>query len=378
LRQAAAGVAASAGALGASGCERGERPARDRQALAPTGGRKLGWAVVGLGKFATEQVLPAFAACARSRLAALVSGSPDKARAVGARYGLGPRAVYDYAGFDRLRDDPAVDVVYVVLPNALHAEYVARAARAGKHVMCEKPMATTVADAEAMVGACRAAGRRLMVAYRAQFEPHNRAAIAAARAGEIGAIKAVVADHGRPLDPNDPADRWRMKRDLAGGGSLVDVGIYGLQAARYVTGEEPVEVTATVASTPGDPRFAEVEEHAAFTLRFPSGAVAACTSSYGYAQVKRYRVFGDKGYLDLDPATAYQGNVLRVGRGNGPPEVRPVPDESQFALEIDHLSECVQEGKEPRTPGEEGLRDVRIMHAIYEAARTGGRVPLGT
>ncbi|HEU4539383.1 MAG TPA: Gfo/Idh/MocA family oxidoreductase, partial [Polyangiaceae bacterium] len=322
LRQAASGFAASAGALGAlgalgaAGCGKAEPARRDQPPPgAGPGGRKLGWAIVGLGKFATEQLLPAFTACSRSRVAALVSGSPDKARALAARYGVAPKSVYDYAGFDRLRDDPAVDVVYVVLPNSMHAEYTIRAARAGKHVMTEKPMATKVEDASAMIEACRAAGRRLMVAYRAQFEPHNRAAVAAVRAGELGAVKLIVADHGRRLDPNDPADTWRTKRDLAGGGSLVDIGIYSLQAARYITGEEPTEVSATLSSPPNDPRFAEVEESVAFTLRFPGGAVATCTSSYGIATVKRYRVMGEKGYLDLDPATSYEGNKLRFGRG---------------------------------------------------------------
>jgi predicted dehydrogenase len=332
---------------------------------------KLGWAVVGLGKFATEQILPSFAACERSRLVALVSGTPDKARRIADQYGVPAKNIYEYQRFDEIRQNPEIDVVYVILPNSMHAEYSQRAARAGKHVMCEKPMAVSARECEAMIAASKAAGRKLMVAYRAQFEPNNRAAIEMVRRGEIGALKVIVADHGRTLDLTKPADQWRAKKALAGGGSLMDIGIYSLQAARYITGQEPVEVTARSYSTPGDPRFAEVEETVTFTLRFPNGVLANCTSSYGYEDVKRYRVFGDRGYLDLDPATAYQGNVLRVSKSGKPSTLVEVPRGNQFALEMDHLSDCIQTNKSPRTPGEEGLRDVRIMDAIYTAAREG-------
>jgi predicted dehydrogenase len=337
--------------------------------------RKLGWAIVGLGKFATQQLLPAFQHCRRSRLAALVSGSADKAKSLAGRYGVEEKAIYSYETFDKLADDSSVDVIYVVLPNSMHAEYTERAFRAGKHVMCEKPMAINEAECRAMIAAGKAAGKRLMIAYRAQFEPHNRAAIELVRAGELGRVKLVIADHCRAIDPKDPADQWRVRRAMSGGGSLVDIGIYSLQAARYIFGEEPTEVSAHLASTPADPRFTEVEESAVFSLRFPSGGLANCSSSYGTTNVKRYRVIGDKGYADLDPATAYEGNVLRVAKG-GPAELREVPATNQFAAEIDHLSECIELGKEPRTPGEEGLRDVRIMQAIYASAREGKSVKL--
>lgn len=340
---------------------------------APT--RKLGWAIVGLGKFATEQLLPSFSHCRHSRLAAFVSGSASKAKILAERYGVSPKAIYNYDTFDQLAANKDVDVVYVVLPNSMHSEYSQRAARAGKHVMCEKPMALNEAECQAMIEASRKAGKKLMIGYRAQFEPNNRAAIDLVRAGELGRVKLVMADHCREIDPKEPADQWRIRRALAGGGSLVDIGVYSLQAARYIFGEEPVEVCGQVSSTPGDPRFTEVEESCVFTLRFPSGGVATCSASYGTFGVKRYRVLGEKGYADLDPATSYEGNVLRVAKG-GAPEVREVPAANQFALEIDHLSECIKLGQEPRTPGEEGLRDVRIMQAIYTSAKEGRAIKL--
>ncbi|RYZ07366.1 MAG: Gfo/Idh/MocA family oxidoreductase [Myxococcales bacterium] len=366
-------LAAAAATLSGAACSRKRESAKVAAESPST--PKLGWAIVGLGKFATEQLLPAFQHCQRSRLAAFVSGSPDKAKRLAGRYGVDEKAVYGYETFDKLAQDRSVDVVYVVLPNSMHAEYTQRAFRAGKHVMCEKPMALNEAECSAMIAAGKAAGKRLMIAYRAQFEPHNRAAIELVRAGELGRVKLVIADHCRTIDPKEPADQWRIRRAMSGGGSLVDIGIYSLQAARYIFGEEPTEVSAQLASTPNDPRFMEVEESAVFSLRFPNGGLANCSSSYGTTNVKRYRVIGEKGYADLDPATSYEGNVLRVAK-DGKPEPREVPTTNQFAAEIDHLSECIQLGKEPRTPGEEGLRDVRIMQAIYASAREGKAVKL--
>jgi predicted dehydrogenase len=164
-----------------------------------------------------------------------------------------------------------------------------------------------------------------------------------------------------------------LKKDLAGGGSLMDIGIYALNASRYLTGEEPTEINAMIYNSPGDPRFTEVEETINFQLRFPSGALANCTSSYGYFPQSRYRVIGTKGWLELDPAGWYRGLRMRVGRGNVIEE-KQLPERSHFAAEMDHMSECVMENKEPLTPGEEGLRDVKLMMAIYEAAKTGKTV----
>ena len=350
------------------------RPELERE-MPEEPGRRLGWAVVGLGKFALNQILPSFAESQSAKLVALVSGNRAKAGEVASRYGVDPGAIYDYEGFDRIADDPAVDVVYVILPNGLHAEYTVRAFKAGKHVFCEKPMAPTVAECEAMIRAGREAGRKLMIAYRARFEPHNVEAIRMARAGEAGRLQLVTSDHGRLLDPKDPADQWRMVKALAGGGSLYDIGIYSLQAARYLTGEEPVEVSGQIASPKDDPRFREVEDRVAFQLRFPSGALANLSSSYSTASVKRIQAFGSKASLVLDPATEYEGNRLQVRFEKGLQEVK-VKDANQFAAEMDHFSQSVLANREPLTPGEEGLRDVRILQAIYQSAREGRPVSL--
>jgi predicted dehydrogenase len=335
-------------------------------------GRKLGWAIVGLGSLSINQILPAFAKCERSKVVALVSGHPEKAAKLAARYGVKEKSIYNYANYDTLKDNPEVDVVYVVLPNSMHAEYTIRAHQAGKHVLSEKPMANTPAQCQAMIDAAKKSGKKLMVAYRCRYEPYNREVIRMVREQELGPVKTVVSDHGFNIgDPN----QWRLKRELAGGGSLMDIGIYSLQAARYTTGEEPTEVSAMEQTTAGDVRFKEVEETINFELRFPSGALANCSSSYGYAGQNRYRVIGTKGWVELEPATSYTGLKMRVRRGNTTEE-RDLPQRDHFALEMDHMSDCVMENKEPLTPGEEGLRDLKIMMAIYEAAKTGKTVKL--
>jgi predicted dehydrogenase len=211
-----------------------------------------------------------------------------------------------------------------------------------------------------------------MVAYRCRYEPYNREAIRMARSGELGSIKVILADNGFKI--GDPA-QWRLNKELAGGGSLMDIGIYALQAARYLSGEEPAELNAVMYSTPGDPRFKEVEETLNFQLRFPSGVLANCTSSYGYAWQSHYRVVGTDAWLEMDPATVYQGLRMKVHRGDVTQE-KELPVRDHFALEMDHMSECVMENKEPLTPGEEGLRDLKVMMAIYDAANTGKTVKL--
>lgn len=335
-------------------------------------GKKLGWAIVGLGSLSINQILPAFALCEKSKVVALVSGHPDKANKLALRYGVNPKNIYNYQNYDSIRDNPEVDIIYIVLPNGMHAEYTVRALQAGKHVLTEKPMANTPAECQQMVDAGRKANRKLMVAYRCQYEPYNREAIRVARSKELGTVKVILADAGFNMkDPN----QWRLKKSLAGGGSLMDIGIYALQAARYLTGEEPSEVNAMMYSTPGDVRFKEVEEAINFQLRFPSGVLANCTSSYGYAWQTHYRVVTSEGWLEMDPATAYSGLRMRVRRGNIIEE-KDLPVVDHFATEMEHMSECVMQNKEPLTPGEEGLRDLTIMHALYEAANTGRTVKL--
>lgn len=333
-------------------------------------GNKLGWAIVGCGRLSITEILPAFSKCEKSKVTALVSGHPDKANKLAARYGVDSKNIYNYQNYDSLKDNPDVDIIYVVLPNSMHAEYTIRGFQARKHVLTEKPMATSPAECQSMIDAGRQAGKKLMVAYRCRYEPYNREAIRIARSGELGPTQVILAAAG--WYATDP-DQWRLKKNMAGGGSLMDIGIYALNAARYLSGEEPTEINALMYSAPGDPRFKEVEETINFQLRFPSGILANCTSSYGFAPQSHYRVLGTTGYLEMDPATWYTGLRLRVGHGTTIEE-RELPERDHFALEMDHMSGCVMEDKEPLTPGEEGLRDLKLIMAIYEAAKSGKTV----
>ncbi|HTR67555.1 MAG TPA: Gfo/Idh/MocA family oxidoreductase [Terriglobales bacterium] len=335
-------------------------------------GKKLGWAIVGLGSLSINQILPAFAKCEKSKVVAFVSGHPDKANKLALRYGVNPKNIYNYQNYDSIKDNPEVDVIYIVLPNGMHAEYTVRGLQAGKHVLSEKPMANTPAECQQMIDAARKADRKLMVAYRCRYEPYNQEAIRIARSSELGKTQVIVSDHG--FNIGDPT-QWRLNKKLAGGGCLMDIGIYALQAARYLSGEEPVEINAMTYSDPNDPRFKEVEETINFQLRFPSGILANCTSSYGYAGQNHYRVVGTEGWLDMEPATSYSGLRMHVHRKNITEEIE-LPVRDHFQMEMDHMSACVMENREPLTPGEEGLRDLTIMMGIYEAARSGKMVKL--
>ncbi len=335
------------------------------------GEQRVGYALVGLGKLATEQILPAFAQSKRAKPVALVSGSPDKMRLLAAQYGIAADACYSYADFARIRENRAVEAVYVVTPNALHHRDVLAAAHAGKHVLCEKPMATSSREAREMIAATRAANVRLMIAYRMQYQPHAREAIRQLRGGKLGDV--VLIDMINNQNQGDPG-QWRQKRALAGGGSLPDVGLYCLNTARAILGEEPVAVSAAIWSPAGDPRFTEVENNVSFTLRFPSGAIANCLTSYGTHRLTYARLMGTEATLEIDNAFAYEGQRLRVARlADGAEETseRMIPAKNQFALELDHFATCIRENRVPRTPGEEGLHDHVIMEAIYAAARSG-------
>jgi predicted dehydrogenase len=329
--------------------------------------KKTGYAIVGLGKLALEEILPAFGKSARCRPAALVSGHPDKARKVAEHYGIDLAHVYDYAGFDRLKDDASVEVVYIALPNSMHAEYTVRALNAGKHVLCEKPMATSVRDCERMIEAGKRAKKKLMIAYRLHHEPYNQRAmeIAAEKVhGPIGVFESVNVQ-------NVHAPNIRLSKEL-GGGPLGDVGVYCINAARYVLREEPVEVTGMHRWVKDDPRFREVPASTTFQLRYPSGALAVCACGFDGAEARRFRALCAKGWFELDPAFSYRNLRLREfdGKQLSEPALEPV---DHFAREMDHLAECAASGKEPKTPGEEGLADMKIMEAIERAA-TSGRV----
>ena len=340
---------------------------------------RVGFALVGLGAFALNEIAPHLPTTRHARLAALVSGNAEKRDRVGEAYGVAPEHRYSYETFDRIADDDAVDVVYIITPNAFHRELTERAFAAGKHVMCEKPMAPTVEDCEAMIAAGERAGKRLMIAYRAQYDPYNLRAIDLVQGGEIGDVGVIVADHQRILDLSDVRDQWRAKQELAGGGSLFDIGIYSVNGARYLTGEEPVEVSATYLERSDRPEVT-VEEGIEWQMTFPSGARALCSSSYLVAGNKRIHVQGSEGEVTLDPATDYYIKNLTVKKGD---ETRQIvipafdqPGGSQFAGELDEMALAVLENREPKTGGAEGLQDVRVMRAIYDAADSGRAVAL--
>ncbi|MBI1983142.1 MAG: Gfo/Idh/MocA family oxidoreductase [Acidobacteria bacterium] len=357
----AAAVSAAGGALS------------ETQAQEPDPDAKpLGYAVVGIGSLAKGQILPALRTTKRSRLVALVSGDPAKARHYARLYGAPEKNIYNYQNYDQMASNSEIDVVYIVLPNSMHAEYTIRAAKAGKHVLSEKPMATTVKDAEEMVAVCRQAGKRLMVAYRLQYERYNLAAMKMCLEKQLGQVKMIDAEFAFTI--GDPT-QWRLKRAIAGGGSLMDIGIYCLQAARYLTGEEPLSVYAQQWSA--DPvKFKEVEENIAFMLRFPSGVIANCYSSYGVNYIDRYRVGGAEGWLEMEPAYVYKGLVQRVYK-DGQFTLTSPSTWDHFAAEMDAFSEAIRQDRDVRTPGEEGLRDMRILMACYESAASGKPIPLG-
>ncbi len=342
--------------------------------LAP--GKRLGIAVVGLGNLALAQVIPAFGESKYCKLAALVSGTPTKAQEVAAQHGIPARSVYSYETYDAIKNNPDVDIIYVILPNSMHAEYTVRGAQAGKHILCEKPMATSSAECQQMIDACRTASKKLMIAYRIQYEPNNRYMRQLVQSQQYGPVKIIEAVNGQNQgDPN----QWRQKKALAGGGSLPDVGLYCLNTTRFLTGEEPAEVIATTYSTPGDPRFTQVEETVLWQMRFPSGIQSNNTTSYGFHEDRRYRIHAASGWFGLDPAFSYHGLQPELSYATGKIERRERPtlgDKNQFALEMDHMALCVMQNQTPYTPGEEGLQDQRIMEAIYLSAKTGKPVKL--
>ncbi len=335
--------------------------------------RRIGFAVVGIGRLTVNQIMPAFGKTRHCKPVALVSGDRDKALKLARQHDIRDEAVYDYRNFDRIAQNADVDVVYIVLPNSLHLEYTVRAAQAGKHVLCEKPMAMNVRECQQMIDACKTANRQLMIAYRSQYEPKNQAILRMVREKKFGTLKEFISTNSQ--FQGNPA-QWRLKKALAGGGALPDIGLYCLNASRFVSGEEPSEVAAWMYSTPGDPRFSEVEETMHFMMRFPSGLQATCHTSYGTHRAQFMRLMGTDAWAELDPAYAYQGIRLRIGDVADGKErvIEPnIAEKDQFAMEMDHMAECVRSNRMPHTPGEEGLQDHRIMEALYASARADGK-----
>jgi predicted dehydrogenase len=326
---------------------------------------QTGYAVIGLGRIA-DHFMQATRATNNSKVTALVSGHRDKALRIAAQYGVPESSIYSYENFDSISSNKAVDAVYVALPNSMHAEFTIRAAKAGKHVLCEKPMATSVEDCERMMAACKNASVKLMIAYRCHYEPTHLKAVSLIRSGAIGQIEAIESSFGFPIDPGE----WRLNKKMAGGGPLVDVGIYCLNATRYLTGEEPESFAAYASVIDRDGRFTQVEENLSWTTKFPSGVVASCNTTYGALLLGYFKVHGSKGTIDCFPAFNYDGLHLHAEYADAIiDESNHSRDPYQFQAEADHFSHCIQNGVEPKTGGQEGLRDTKYIAEIYRSAR---------
>lgn len=328
-------------------------------------GRKLRWCIVGLGRISMGQFMPGLKLSKTGTITALVSGHREKARQQAALYGVSPSSIYSYENFDEIRHDEEIDAVYIALPNSMHAEYTMRAARAGKHVLCEKPMATSLADCRRMIEACREAHVKLMIAYRCQYHPSHLKAIELIRTGAVGRVQAIESAFGFDIRPGE----WRLNKTMAGGGPLVDVGIYCLNAARYLTGEDPRDLEGYASVIDHDGRFTQVEESDGWTMRFPSGIVASCNTSYGAQMNGFFRVHASKGWISMDGFN-YSGMHLTAELASG--ETLDIPDPvrapGQFTAEADYFAGCVWNDREPKTDGEEGLRDMTAISRIYESA----------
>jgi predicted dehydrogenase len=324
---------------------------------------KSGVALVGLGMYSEGQLGPALQETAHCYLAGIVTGNTEKKNKWKTKYSLPQEACYTYETFDSIKHNRDIDIVYVALPNALHAEYVIRAAKAGKHVICEKPMAITVEECDRMIIACKEAGVELSVGYRLHFEPHNKEIMRLRQEKIFGSIKLIEAEHSLRYTKG-----WRIKKAMAGGGALMDVGIYCIQAARYCTGAEPIAVTAQEGPKKYRHKFKEVEEAINWQMEFPDGIIAQCSSSYIKKQ-NRLRIETENGWAELTPAYSYRDikGKTAIGEMN-------FSQVNQQALQMDDFALCSKEGRPTPVLGEMGRQDVKILMAVYKAMTSGERV----
>ena len=322
--------------------------------------KKLGIALVGIGYYSRSVLAPCLQHTQYARLAGIVTGSAADDRDFIEKYSIEEKNIYSYADFDRVADNPDIDIIYVVLPNGMHREYTIRAARAGKHVICEKPMAANAQECRDMIAACKKAGVQLSIGYRMHFEPYTQEIMRLSRDKDFGEIRLVSAGAGyRHTD----YDHWKTKKELAGG-AMMDMGVYSLQAARYSTGEEPVSVSAQTFKT--RPEHFEADEITTFQLQFPSGTVASCETGF-HASFNYLKVYCEKGWYELEPFSAYNGIKGRSSAGEF-----QFPDINQQVAQMDEVALCIQEGRPMRVPGEEGLKDMIIVDAVYESIASGG------
>jgi predicted dehydrogenase len=332
-----------------------------------TATRTIRYGVVGLGHIAQVAVIPAFAHARRnSQLVAIVSGDRTKRREVARRYRI--EQAFTYEQFDEcLR---VVDAVYIALPNSMHAEYAIRAARAGVHVLCEKPMAPTVVECRQMISACRKADVKLMIAYRLHFEGLNLAAIDIARSGRLGALKFFNSSFAMTVRRGD----IRTKRAF-GGGTLYDIGVYCINAARNLFRAEPTHVSA-VSINSGLASLSEIDETTAATLRFGDERVATFVTSFNAADVGSYRIVGTKGDLHANPAYEYAEGLEYALTIDGKTTRKKFGTRDQFAPELLYFSDCILDDRQPEPSGEEGMQDVKIVQALYASAKSGKVIPI--
>ncbi|RAV29147.1 Gfo/Idh/MocA family protein [Sinomicrobium soli] len=331
--------------------------------------RVLRVAIMGLGGYGTR-VAEAMLACKRARLTGVISGTPSKIRDWQQKYGIPEENCYNYDTYDRIKDNPEIDAVYIITPNALHHDAALRVAAAGKHVICEKPLALNAWEGQEMVDACRKANVKLLVGYRMHFEANTLEIIKMRNEGEFGKILFFQGLSGFRI--GNP-DQWRLDKKLAGGGALMDIGIYSVNGARYMVGEDPVWVTAQETKT--DPaKFGEgVDETIQFQLGFPGGAVASCLSTYNMNNLDRFFLNGEKGFAELQPATGYGPIKGRTHRGG-----LALPHVTHQTVQMDEMAGIILDDKQPvvAVDGEEAVKDLKIIDAIYQVCKTGGKLEL--
>jgi predicted dehydrogenase len=324
-------------------------------------------AIMGLGSYGSR-VAEAMQACTKAKLVGVISGTPSKVKEWQSKYGIPEKNCYNYENFDNIKSNPDIDAVYVITPNGLHHDQVIRVAKAGKHAICEKPMAVNAREGQEMVDACKKANVKLLVGYRMHFEPKTLEVIRMRKAGDFGKIMFFQGLCGFTI--GDPS-QWRLNKQLAGGGSIMDIGIYAINGARYMTGEEPVWVTAQETKT-DHVKFKEgVDETIQFQFGFPSGAVASCLSTYKMNNLDRFFLNGEKGFAELQPSTGYGPIMGRTNKGelNQPITVHQT-------VQMDEMAAIIFQNKQPVVPvdGEEAVKDLKIIDAIYLAAKTGKKV----
>jgi predicted dehydrogenase len=329
---------------------------------------KIRYAVVGLGAFAQSDALPAFAYTENSELVALVSGDATKRDELAQKYGV--RHAFGYEEYDDLLKSGNIDAVYLSVPNHLHCDYTVRAAKAGIHVLCEKPMAVTVADCRTMIAAARDNDIALMIAYRLHLEPANLHAVEVVQSGQIGEPRIFTSIFTQQNYEGD----IRLDKEI-GGGTLDDIGIYCINAARYIFQSEPIAVFATSASN-GEPRFREVAEMTSVIMRFPEDRLATFTCSFGAQRIQTYQVAGTEGDLRLELAYSTQGPIKHILTIDGKSQECSFEPHNQLVAEFVHFSDCILGNKQPKTSGTEGLIDVQIIRALYRSIETGGFVQL--